>query len=42
LKAADQIVDEMMDRMLCEMSPKKSNRVGVLVNSLGSAPLMEL
>jgi phosphoenolpyruvate---glycerone phosphotransferase subunit DhaK len=42
LKPADQIVDEMLDRILGEMSPKKGDRVAVLVNSLGATPLMEL
>ena len=42
LKTADQIVDEMLDRILDEMSPKKGDSVAVLVNSLGSTPLMEL
>ena len=42
LKTADQIVDEMLDRILDEMSPKKGDSVAVLANSLGSTPLMEL
>ncbi len=42
LKSADTIVDEMLDRILGEMSPRKGDRVAVLVNSLGSTPLMEL
>ena len=32
----------MLDRILDEMSPKKGDSVAVLVNSLGSTPLMEL
>ena len=32
----------MMDRILAEMAPARGDRVAVLVNSLGSTPLMEL
>jgi phosphoenolpyruvate---glycerone phosphotransferase subunit DhaK len=42
LKSADLIVDDMLDRIFAEMSPRRGNRVAVLVNSLGSTPLMEL
>ena len=42
LRPADAIVDEIMDAILFEMSPKPGDRVAVLVNSLGSTPLMEL
>lgn len=42
LKPADAVVDEMLDRMLVEMAPSRGDRVAVLVNSLGSTPLMEL
>lgn len=42
LKSADEIVDEMMDRILDEMAAAKGDRVAVLVNSLGATPLMEL
>ncbi|MCX7303052.1 MAG: dihydroxyacetone kinase subunit DhaK [Hyphomicrobiales bacterium] len=42
LKTADQITDEMLDRILAEMAPARGDRVAVLVNSLGSTPLMEL
>jgi phosphoenolpyruvate---glycerone phosphotransferase subunit DhaK len=42
LKAADQIADDMLDRIFAEMSPKRGDRVAVLVNSLGATPLMEL
>ena len=42
LRSADEITDEMMDRILDEMSPSRGDRVTVLVNSLGSTPLMEL
>ena len=42
LKPADEIVDEMMDRILGEMAAAAGDRVAVLVNGLGSTPLMEL
>ena len=42
LKSADEITDEMMDRILEEMGPSRGDRVAILVNSLGSTPLMEL
>ena len=42
LQAADAITDDMLDRILDEMRPAKGDRVAVLVNSLGSTPLMEL
>jgi len=42
LKTADEITDEMVDRILAEMAPARGDRVAVLVNSLGSTPLMEL
>jgi phosphoenolpyruvate---glycerone phosphotransferase subunit DhaK len=42
LKSADAITDEMLDAMLKEMTPSRGDRVAVLVNSLGSTPLMEL
>jgi phosphoenolpyruvate---glycerone phosphotransferase subunit DhaK len=42
LKTADEIVDEMMDRLLGEMDAAGGDRVAVLVNGLGSTPLMEL
>ncbi|MDW6026181.1 dihydroxyacetone kinase subunit DhaK [Mesorhizobium sp. BAC0120] len=42
LRSADEITDEMMDRILDEMAPSRGDRVAVLVNSLGSTPLMEL
>jgi phosphoenolpyruvate---glycerone phosphotransferase subunit DhaK len=42
LKAADAVVDEIMDAILTEMQPTRGDRVAVLVNSLGSTPLMEL
>lgn len=42
LKPADAITDELMDRIIEEMAAKTGDRVAVLVNSLGSTPLMEL
>jgi len=42
LHSADEIVDDMMDRILDEMSFAEGDRVAVLVNSLGATPLMEL
>ena len=42
LKPADAIVDDIMDRILGEMGAASGDRVAVLVNSLGSTPLMEL
>jgi dihydroxyacetone kinase-like protein len=42
LGSADHIVDQMMDQILGDMGAARSSRVGVLVNSLGATPLMEL
>jgi dihydroxyacetone kinase-like protein len=42
LKSADAITDDMLDRILEEMVPRRGDRVAVLVNSLGATPLMEL
>lgn len=42
LLPADQVVDDMVDRILAEMAPSRGDKVAVLVNSLGSTPLMEL
>lgn len=42
LQSADQIVDRMMDQLLGEMGLAPGSKVAVLVNSLGSTPLMEL
>ncbi len=42
LRAADAVVDEIMDAILGEMNAAKGDRVAVLVNSLGATPLMEL
>ena len=42
LKSADAVVDDIMDRLFVEMPAKRGDRVAVLVNSMGSTPLMEL
>ncbi len=42
LQPADRVVDDMLDRILAEMTPSRGDRVALLVNSLGSTPLMEL
>ena len=42
LKTADEVADEILMRILAEMPAKQGDRVAVLVNSLGSTPLMEL
>jgi dihydroxyacetone kinase-like protein len=42
LKPADQIADEMMDRLLADMPLGRGERVSVLVNSLGATPPEEL
>jgi len=42
MKPADAIVDDIIDRIFAEMPAKPGDRVAVLVNSLGSTPLMEL
>jgi dihydroxyacetone kinase-like protein len=42
LRTADEIVDAVMDRIFAEMKASAGHRVAVLVNSLGSTPLMEL
>jgi dihydroxyacetone kinase-like protein len=42
LASADEITDRMLDAILADMKPGKGSRVSVLVNSLGSTPLMEL
>ena len=42
LRPADAIADEIMDAILSEMDARPGDRVAVLVNSLGSTPLMEL
>src|SRR5215469_13067765 len=35
LKTADRIADEMLDRILSDLSPGRKERVSILVNSLG-------
>lgn len=42
LKTADALADEMLDRLLPELSAGRGARVAVLVNSLGATPLEEL
>ncbi|MEM8823209.1 MAG: dihydroxyacetone kinase subunit DhaK [Pseudomonadota bacterium] len=42
LKTADEIAEEMMDRLLADMSVGSGDRVSVLVNSLGATPPEEL
>ena len=42
LRTANEVVDEIMDAILAEMNAPAGARVAVLVNSLGSTPLMEL
>jgi phosphoenolpyruvate---glycerone phosphotransferase subunit DhaK len=42
LRPADQIVDEMIDRILADHAFAKGDRLSVLVNSLGATPLEEL
>ncbi|TNC58967.1 dihydroxyacetone kinase subunit DhaK, partial [Rubellimicrobium roseum] len=42
LRPANEVVDEIMDAILAEMGAAPGDRVAVLVNSLGSTPLMEL
>lgn len=42
LKSADGIADDIMDAIFAEMKPERGDKVAVLVNSLGSTPLMEL
>jgi len=42
LGTADRIVDDMMDPILGELDVRAGDTVAVLVNSLGSTPLMEL
>ena len=39
---ADEMTDLMVDKILAEMNPDTGDRVGLLVNSLGGTPLMEL
>ena len=42
IEPADAVTDNLMDRILAEMGGKAGDRVAVLVNGLGSTPLMEL
>ncbi|NLR97943.1 dihydroxyacetone kinase subunit DhaK [Rhizobium sp. P38BS-XIX] len=42
LKPADEVTNELVGKILHEMKPARGDRVAVLVNSLGSTPLMEL
>ena len=42
LKNADAVTDEILDRIFTEMPAKPGDKVALLVNSLGSTPLMEL
>ncbi|MDP9813428.1 dihydroxyacetone kinase-like protein [Rhizobium tibeticum] len=42
LKTANEVTDELMDSILREMKASRGDRVAVLVNSLGSTPMMEL
>ena len=42
LKTADRVADDILDRIFAEMPARRGDNVAVLVNSLGSTPLMEL
>jgi dihydroxyacetone kinase-like protein len=42
LKTADELVDEMLDRLLEDSGVGRGERVSLLVNSLGATPLEEL
>ncbi|MFO1144455.1 MAG: dihydroxyacetone kinase subunit DhaK [Amaricoccus sp.] len=42
LEPADAVTDAIVDRLLAEMAAASGDRVAVLVNGLGSTPLMEL
>ncbi|MFO1207755.1 MAG: dihydroxyacetone kinase subunit DhaK [Amaricoccus sp.] len=42
LEPADAVTDAILDRILAEMAAAPGDRVAVLVNGLGSTPLMEL
>ncbi len=42
LKSADAVTDELVDTILADSGMASGSRVAVLVNSLGSTPLMEL
>ncbi len=42
IRTADAVTDDIMDRIFAEMPARSGDKVAVLVNSLGSTPLMEL
>lgn len=42
LRSADDIAEEMFQRLQAELSLKKGDKVSILVNSLGATPLEEL
>ena len=42
IKTADEVTDALIDRIFVELNASRGDRVGVLLNSLGSTPLMEL
>ena len=42
MRSADEVTSELVGKILDEMKPARGDRVAVLVNSLGSTPLMEL
>jgi dihydroxyacetone kinase-like protein len=42
LKSADEIAEEMMDRLLADMPLKAGDRASIMVNSLGATPPEEL
>jgi dihydroxyacetone kinase-like protein len=42
LRSADDVSDELLERLLDETPGKASDRVAVLLNSLGATPLEEL
>ena len=42
LRSADDVTDDILERIFAEMDAPSGSKVAVLVNSLGSTPLMEL
>lgn len=42
LRSADEVTDAMLERIFAELPAEKGGKVAVLINSLGSTPLMEL
>ena len=42
LRSADEVTDDILERIFAEMAAPEGSKVAVLVNSLGSTPLMEL